>query len=161
MDTLRIIDIVPGTSVDGPGLRTAIYFAGCAHRCPGCHNPQSWDFEAGRDMTLDEVMAVIVENDFDVTFTGGDPMYQAEAIAPLARRIAGLGKDIWCYTGFRYEELLDYPGARSLLPHIDVLVDGPFLEPQRDIHLLFRGSANQRLIDMKKSTPDSIVEWEW
>lgn len=161
MDTLRVIDIVPGTSVDGPGLRTAIYFAGCAHRCPGCHNPQSWDFEAGRDMTPDELMAVIAENDFDVTFTGGDPMYQAGSIAPLARRIAELGKDIWCYTGFRYEDLLNLPEAQPLLQHIDVLVDGPFVESQRDIHLLFRGSANQRLIDMKKSTPDSVVEWEW
>lgn len=158
---MRIIDIVPGTSVDGPGLRTAIYFAGCGHQCPACHNPQSWDFEAGREMTVSEVMEIIMENDFDVTFTGGDPMYQAAEIAPLAAEIVRAGKDIWCYTGFLYEELLKFPGVQSLLPHISVLVDGPFVEAQRDVHLLFRGSANQRLIDMKKSTPDSVVEWEW
>lgn len=158
---MRIIDIVPGTSVDGPGLRTAIYFAGCDHRCPTCHNPQSWNFGGGREMTVEEVMKVIVENDFDVTLTGGDPIYQAAVIAPLAREIVRLGKDIWCYTGFRYEELLRRPEVQPLLDCVDVLVDGPFVESLRDIHLLFRGSSNQRLIDIKKSTPDSVVEWEW
>lgn len=158
---MRIIDIVPGTSVDGPGLRTAIYFAGCDHRCPACHNPQSWDFGGGREMTVEEVMKVIAENDFDVTLTGGDPIYQAAAIAPLAREIVRLGKDIWCYTGFRYEELLGHPEVQPLLDCVDVLVDGPFVESLRDLHLLFRGSSNQRLIDIKKSTPDSLVEWEW
>lgn len=158
---MRILDIVPGTSVDGPGLRTAIYFAGCEHKCPGCHNPQSWDFDGGQDMSIDEVMAVVIENDFDVTFTGGDPLYIAETILPLAREIRCIGKSIWCYTGFRYEEIVSHPRMRELMKYIDVLVDGPFVESLRDVHLLFRGSSNQRLIDLHKSTPDSIVEWEW
>ena len=158
---MRILDIVPGTSVDGPGLRTAIYFAGCEHKCPGCHNPQSWDFDGGQDMSVDEIMAVVIENDFDVTFTGGDPLYSAEAILPLAREIRRIGKSIWCYTGFRYEEIVSHPRTRELMEYIDVLVDGPFVESLRDVHLLFRGSSNQRLIDLHKSTPDSIVEWEW
>lgn len=158
---MRILDIVPGTSVDGPGLRTAIYFAGCQHACPGCHNPQSWDFHAGRDMSVDEIMEEIIENDFDVTFTGGDPMYSVGAIIPLAKEIKNIGKDIWCYTGFLYGDIISDSRKRELLKYIDVLVDGPFIESLRDIHLLFRGSSNQRLIDIQKSTPDSIVEWEW
>ena len=158
---MRILDIVPGTSVDGPGLRTAIYIAGCEHKCPGCHNPQSWDFDGGQDMSVDEIMAVVIENDFDVTFTGGDPLYSVETILPLAREIRRIGKSIWCYTGFRYEEIVSHPRMRELMEYIDVLVDGPFVESLRDVHLLFRGSSNQRLIDLHKSTPDSIVEWEW
>lgn len=158
---MRILDIVPGTSVDGPGLRTAIYFAGCAHKCEGCHNPQSWDFDGGREMTVEELMDVIIENDFDVTFTGGDPIYQAKDIVALASEIVKVGKDIWCYTGFRYEDLMLHDDAKELLRYVDVLVDGPFVNSLRDVHLLFRGSSNQRLVDIKKSTPDSVVEWEW
>ncbi|MDE6824614.1 MAG: anaerobic ribonucleoside-triphosphate reductase activating protein [Duncaniella sp.] len=158
---MRILDIVPGTSVDGPGLRTSIYFAGCSHECPGCHNPQSWDFGGGREMSVDEVMAVVIDNGFDVTFTGGDPMYVAGNLLPLAKEIKRIGKTLWCYTGFTYEGLMADPDARALLGYIDVLVDGPFIESRRDIHLLFRGSSNQRLVDIKKSTPGSVIEWEW
>lgn len=158
---MKILDIVPGTSVDGPGLRTAIYFAGCAHKCEGCHNPQSWDFDGGREMSVEELMDVIIENDFDVTFTGGDPIYQAKDIIALAREIVKAGKDIWCYTGFRYEDLMLHDDAKELLRYVDVLVDGPFVNSLRDVHLLFRGSSNQRLVDIKKSTPNSVVEWEW
>ncbi|MDE5752887.1 MAG: radical SAM protein, partial [Duncaniella sp.] len=100
---MRVIDIVPGTTVDGPGLRTAIYFAGCRHRCPGCHNPQSWSEEAGREMEIDDILAVVDENGFDVTFSGGDPMFQAEELYKLARRIKESGRNIWCYTGYLYE----------------------------------------------------------
>ncbi len=91
--TLRVIDIIDGTSVDGPGLRTSIYFAGCDHHCPGCHNPSTWDFRAGRDMSVGEIVEHIVENDFNVTFSGGDPLYQYEALTILARAIKAAGKD--------------------------------------------------------------------
>lgn len=158
---MRILDIVPGTSVDGPGLRTSIYFAGCSHGCPGCHNPQSWDFAGGNEMSVGEVMAVVIENDFDVTFTGGDPMYVAGKLIPLAKEIRRIGKTLWCYSGFTYEALMSDPDACALLEYVDVLVDGPFIESKRDVHLLFRGSSNQRLVDIKKSTPGSVVEWEW
>ena len=79
--TYRVLDIIKGTTVDGPGFRTAIYFAGCRHQCPGCHNPQSWDFNAGNEMTLEELMKIIDEEDFDVTLSGGDPFYHPEEIA--------------------------------------------------------------------------------
>ncbi|MDE5683740.1 MAG: anaerobic ribonucleoside-triphosphate reductase activating protein [Muribaculaceae bacterium] len=149
MDTINIMRIVEGTSVDGPGLRTSIYFAGCRHRCPGCHNQQTWDFASGTPMTIDEVMKTVLYNEFNVTFSGGDPMYSAEAILPLAREIKKAGYTIWCYTGFTFEELLNGTEAmRELLKFVDVLVDGPFIEALRDTSLLFRGSSNQRLIDV-------------
>lgn len=157
---MRIVDIVPGTTVDGPGLRTSIYFAGCEHRCPGCHNPQTWPRDAGHDMTVDEVVAVVEENGFDVTFSGGDPLYQAREIIPLAQRLLELGYTIWCYTGFEYESLCEDPDAAALLNCCEVLVDGPFVEPLKDVHLLFRGSSNQRLIDLRRSSAGSVVLWE-
>lgn len=150
MDTINIVRIVEGTSVDGPGLRTSIYFAGCRHRCPGCHNQQTWDFASGTPMTINEVMKTVLYNDFNVTFSGGDPMYSAEAILPLAREIKKAGYTIWCYTGFTFKELLNHgtEAMRELLKFVDVLVDGPFIEALRDTSLLFRGSSNQRLIDV-------------
>lgn len=150
MNTMNIVRIVEGTSVDGPGLRTSIYFAGCRHRCPGCHNPGTWDFNAGSPMTVEEVMKTIRYNDFDVTFSGGDPMYSAEAILPLAHAVKEAGYNLWCYTGFTFEDLQAHgtPAQRELLKYVDVLVDGPFIEALRDITLIFRGSSNQRLIDV-------------
>ena len=148
----RVIDIVEGTSVDGPGLRTSIYFAGCQHHCEGCQNPQSWPADAGKDMDEEEVMKVIRYNGFDVTFSGGDPLFQAEAVARLARRIKQeLGLNIWCYTGYRWEQIADKPAYRPLLETIDVMVDSPFILALRDTSLRFRGSSNQRIIDVKAS----------
>ena len=145
--TLRVLDIVAGTSVDGPGLRTSIYFAGCHHRCPGCHNPQSWDPEGGTAMTVEQIMAEIIENDFNVTFSGGDPLYQdPEALLELATAIRDAGYTLWCYTGFVYEEIKDNPRYTALLPLFETVVDGPFVEALRDTSLIFRGSSNQRLI---------------
>lgn len=150
---LRVVRILEGTSVDGPGLRTSIYFAGCRHMCPGCHNPHTWDFAAGSDMSVDDIMDAVRYNGFPVTFSGGDPLYQASALIPLAEAIKAEGLGLWCYTGFTYEELL--AGAdeavSALLGLIDVLVDGPYIEALRDTALIFRGSSNQRLIDLPAS----------
>lgn len=158
--TLRVVDIVEGTSVDGPGLRTSVYFAGCAHQCPGCHNPSTWPFDAGRDITVGQLLEIIDTAGSDVTFSGGDPLYQIAPLTVLARRIRSMGRRIWCYTGFRYEELLDRPEFDELLGLVDVLVDGPYIESLRDIKLLFRGSSNQRLIDLHRSEKGNITEWE-
>ena len=144
-------------------MRTAIYAAGCTHRCPGCHNPQSWDIRAGRMMSAEELLRPILADPFaDVTFTGGDPMMQAEGFTELARAIkAQTRKSIWCYTGYTYETLLSLPAQRELLNHIDVLVDGPFIQSLRDEQLRFRGSSNQRLIDIPCSLREGhVVEWE-
>ncbi len=149
--TLRVLDIIGGTSVDGPGLRTSIYFAGCTHNCPECHNPESHDPAGGHPMTLDEIMEIITDNDFNVTFSGGDPMYQAEALLPLARLIHEAGYTLWCYTGYTYEEVVASPVMNRLLDYIDVLVDGRYIDALRDTQLRFRGSSNQRIIDVKAS----------
>ena len=145
---MRVVDIIEGTSVDGPGLRTSIYFAGCRHACPGCHNPSTWDFDAGHPMAVDEIMEIVREADFNVTFSGGDPLYQAREILPLAKAIKALGKTIWCYTGFVYEDLAGLPDVLQLLEYVDVLVDGPFVQSLRDTSLVFRGSSNQRIIPL-------------
>ena len=145
---LRVVDIVDGTSVDGPGLRTSIYFAGCDHRCPGCHNPSTWDFRAGYDMTVDQLMRRIIDNDFNVTFSGGDPLYQLQPLTTLARAVKAAGKTIWCYTGFIYEDLLADSRYDEILSLIDVLVDGAFILALRDTDLRFRGSSNQRIIPL-------------
>ena len=159
---IRVLDIIEDTMVDGPGFRTSIYCAGCRHKCPGCHNPQSWDFNGGRWMSTDELMKIIVADPFaNVTFTGGDPMYQCDGFAELARAIhQQTNKDIWCYTGFSFESLITR-AQRELLELLDVLVDGPFVEKLRDPDLLFRGSSNQRLIDVQKTLfAGEIILWQ-
>lgn len=144
----RVLDIVKGTTVDGPGFRTAIYFAGCRHQCPGCHNPQSWDFNGGTEMTLEEIMEVVKEEDFDVTLTGGDPLYHPEEIAELAKAIKETGHTVWLYTGFTIEEIQASPTLSRPLKWIDTIVDGPYIEALRDPDLQFRGSSNQHIIPL-------------
>ncbi len=149
---INVLNIIEDTMVDGPGFRTSIYCAGCRHACPGCHNPQSWAFESGHDMTTEEMMAVIEADPYaNVTFSGGDPMYQAAGFTELAREIhRRTNKDIWCFTGFTFESLINRE-QRELLEQIDVLVDGPFVKSLRNTDLLFRGSSNQRIIDVQAS----------
>ncbi|MDE7419687.1 MAG: anaerobic ribonucleoside-triphosphate reductase activating protein [Muribaculaceae bacterium] len=142
----RVLDIIKGTTVDGPGFRTAIYFAGCSHQCPGCHNPQSWDFNGGKEMSLEDLMEIIEEEDFDVTLTGGDPLYKPGSIAILAKAIKESGHTVWLYTGFTIEEILASPSLSIPLPYIDTIVEGPFIQSLRDPDLPFRGSSNQRII---------------
>lgn len=144
--TFRVLDIVRGTIVDGPGFRTAIYFAGCSHRCHGCHNPQSWDFGGGNEMTLAEIMDIVEEEDFDVTLTGGDPLYNAKDIALLAKAIKQAGHSIWLYTGFTIEQIRESEELSEPLPYIDTIVEGPFILSLRNPDLQFRGSSNQRII---------------
>ncbi len=158
---LRVISIVDGTTVDGPGFRTSVYFAGCEHHCPGCHNPESWDPNAGQEMTIEELLNRIAENDFDVTFTGGDPLLQIAPLTNLAFQISALGKRIWLYTGYTFESIIPSPKLSKILPYIDVIVDGPFIESQRDISLIFKGSTNQRLIDVSQWRESGLIKlWE-
>ena len=150
---ISVLSIIEDTMVDGPGFRTSIYCAGCRHKCPGCHNPQSWDFEGGEAMSTEDIMRVVEADPYaNVTFSGGDPMYQPEGFAELAQAIKQrTQKTIWCYTGFTFETLVVNPRQRALLEQIDVLVDGPFIKAERDETLCFRGSRNQRLIDVPAS----------
>ncbi|MGL5683954.1 MAG: anaerobic ribonucleoside-triphosphate reductase activating protein [Marinifilaceae bacterium] len=163
INKIAILDIVEDTVVDGPGFRTTIYCAGCPHMCPGCHNPQSWKMESGKWESVDGLFSRIKGVDFnDVTFSGGEPMLQAEAFTALAERIkTETDKSIWCYTGFRFEELLSMPAQRQLLCSVDVLVDGPYVESCKDADLLFRGSANQRLVDVQASLREQhVILWQ-
>lgn len=150
---ISVIKIKESTTVDGPGLRTSVYCAGCTNACPGCHNPQTWDINAGTMMDVEDIMTTIVAEDFcNVTFTGGDPMYQAKGFAELARRIKSeTAKNIWCYTGYTFEACLADKNKLSLLELVDVLVDGRYIQSLRNTDLLFRGSENQRIIDVQKS----------
>lgn len=150
---LSILDIIEDTTVDGPGFRTAVYAAGCPNRCPGCHNPESWDINHGHRMSTEEILKIVLADPFaDVTFSGGDPMFQPEGFAQLAHDIKQRSrKNIWCYTGYTFEDLLRNPKQAQLLKYIDVLVDGKFEEKLRDEELCFRGSSNQRLIDVQAS----------
>ena len=153
MTKLSLLKIVEDTTVDGPGFRTAVYCAGCPNRCPGCHNPQSWDINNGTEVDIEEVLEKILDDPFaDVTFSGGDPMFQPLGFAALAKKIKQQSnKNIWCYTGWIFEELLKNPHQRELLDCIDVLVDGRFIDSLKDETLRFRGSSNQRVIDVQAS----------
>ena len=152
INNIRILDIKYGTSVDGIGLRTSLYCAGCENQCPGCHNPQSWDDQGGEEMSVEELFRLIVDADMNVTFTGGDPMFHPEGFTKLACLIkTHTNKNIWCYTGYRFEDILLHPSRKALLELCDVLVDGPFILSEKDLTLPFRGSRNQRIIDVQAS----------
>ena len=158
---ISVLSIVHDTMVDGPGFRTSIYCAGCPNHCPGCHNPQSWDIGHGTMTPTEDIMKEIMSDPFaNVTFSGGDPMFQADGYAELARGIRRQSdKTIWCFTGYKYEDLLKNPKQVELLKLIDVLVDGPFVKALRDEDLFFRGSSNQRIINVRKSLESGkIVE---
>ena len=144
----NILDIIKGTTVDGPGFRTSIYFAGCLHKCPGCHNPQSWDFNNGSPMRMEELMEIIEEEDFDVTLTGGDPLYHPEFVRQLSKRIKDIGHTVWLYTGFTYEEILASEELTKAIEFCEAIVDGPYIESLKDRDIPFRGSSNQRIIKL-------------
>ena len=163
-DFIRLAaDLQEDSIVDGPGLRTVIWTQGCAHHCKGCQNPQTWDFEGGGLVPIEMVLSAIDELEYQkgITFSGGDPMYQPEACNIIAEYARSKGYDIWVYTGFTYEQLMEIsktkPIYRKFLENIDVLVDGPFKIEERDLNLLFRGSRNQRLIDVQKSLKSNKV----
>ncbi len=150
-------DLQSDSIVDGPGLRTVLWTQGCSHHCKGCQNPQTWDFEGGGLVPIDMVIEAIDELEYQdgITFSGGDPMFQPEACNIIAEHCKEKGLNIWVYTGFTYEELMklakDKPIYLDFLKKIDVLVDGRFVMKERDLSLLFRGSRNQRLIDVPKT----------
>ena len=153
---LRINATVDDSIVDGPGIRYSIFVQGCPHHCPGCHNPQTHPFEGGSLVETDKLLADIKLNPLldGVTFSGGEPFCQAAALAELGRKIRKLGLNIMTYSGFTFEQLYerrDQDGIGDLLAVTDVLVDGRFMEDLRSLELRFRGSSNQRIIDVPAS----------
>ena len=157
---IKVANILYETMTDGPGMRTSIYCQGCSHYCKGCHNPQTWDFSGGKEYTINELFEIIVDDDFsDVTFSGGDPMFQVEAFTELAKMVKNkTNKTIWCYSGYTYEQIKENPKMSLILPFLDVLVDGRFMIEKRNPDLKFRGSENQRIVHLKGGEIDFIEE---
>lgn len=158
---LRLHGMVCESVVDGPGLRDVVFVQGCPHRCPGCQNPDSWDFSGGSLTDVADVISLIPTSPLvsGVTFSGGEPFCQAAALVEIARHVKALGLNLWVYTGYTWEELLAHPDPLEftykpvweLLSLTDVLVDGRYVQEERNISLPYRGSRNQRIIDVKAS----------
>lgn len=161
---MRIANTISDSIVDGPGLRLTVFTQGCPHRCPDCHNPETHDPAGGREAELAELIALLDANPLlqGLTLSGGDPFLQAEECAKLAALAHGQGKNVWTYTGYTWEILTaaGRPDWDALLAETDVLVDGPFVAAQKSYDALFRGSTNQRLIDMAATrAAGKVVLW--
>lgn len=159
---IRLAGIVNDSIVDGPGLRMTIFTQGCPHHCPGCHNPQSHDFKGGEDRDTDDILKMVSENPLldGITLSGGEPFAQPEACLELAKGAHKMGLNVWSYSGYTFEQLLERSDAcRELLRNIDVLVDGPFKIELRTLEALFRGSSNQRILDVPLSLKEGKAVW--
>ena len=156
-------DITTDSIVDGEGIRSVIWTQGCLHHCPGCHNPETWDFNDGTLVDVKDVIEEIknIELQDGITLSGGDPLYQIEPCLEIAKFCQNNNLNVWCYTGFTVEELLKRakkePKLKELLENIDVLVDSPFMLELKSYDVPFRGSKNQRLIDSKKTIKENKV----
>lgn len=168
MAKLRVAGIVPESVVDGPGIRYTIFTQGCRHHCEGCQNPQTHDFAGGYEADTDDLFDEMMRDPLlkGVTFSGGDPFEQPAPLADLAAKVHGVGRDVIAYTGYTYEQLLERaqrePAVMALLRQTDVLIDGPFVKEQLDLELKFRGSSNQRVIDVPQSmATGEIITFEF
>ena len=152
---IRVCGIEPESIVDGPGFRYVLFVQGCPHHCHGCHNPESWAFDAGYDMTVNEIFEDICGRPWlrGVTFSGGEPFEQVPALLDLAKNIKGAGLTLMSYSGYTLEELeaRHDKATDELLEMLDILVDGRYDEKLRNLTLVYCGSENQRVIDMKKT----------
>ena len=161
---MRIANTVNDSIVDGPGLRLTVFTQGCPHHCPGCHNPDTHDFQGGREVPVEELMALMGKNPLveGLTLSGGEPFAQAADCAKLAQAAHAAGWTVWTSSGHTFEAILakNDPAWRALLEQTDVLVDGPFLEQEKSYELRFRGSRNQRLSRVKESLAQGrVVLW--
>ena len=151
---LDLSGIVGDSIVDGPGIRTTIFSQGCPHHCPGCHNPETWDFGCGTQIPVEDIVDIVRSNPLcrGVTFSGGEPFAQAAGFAKLARLLKEKGYEVASYSGYTFEELLDgSDDQKALLSSIDILIDGPFIMAEKSLEIAFRGSRNQRILDVPKS----------
>jgi len=148
---MRIHDTIHDSIVDGPGLRYVVFTQGCPHHCGGCHNPETHNPQGGREVTVEELIADMRRNPLldGLTLSGGEPFLQIEDCAKLAKAAHESGLNVWCYTGWTLEELREMPETDTLLKEIDILVDGAYIDAERSYNLPWRGSANQRVIDLR------------
>ena len=160
---IRVAGTVGESIVDGPGFRYTLFTQGCPHHCPGCHNPQTHDFEGGTEIALNTLLQDMCRNPMirGVTFSGGEPFCQPEPLYALAVELKKKGKHLMAYSGYTFEQLLalESPAVRQLLSQLDLLVDGRFVEAERNIELRFRGSANQRVLDVPASLAENAPVW--
>ncbi len=160
-NTIRLAGVVRESIVDGPGLRFTVFCQGCPHGCPGCHNPATHQFQGGYDCEISKIVDAVDANPLldGVTFSGGEPFCQPEAFDNLATELKKRNLNIVAYTGYTYEELtaMKSEAVNSLLEKVDLLIDGKYVEKERDLTLLFRGSRNQRVIDMNKTRETGIM----
>ena len=149
---MRISSTLHDSIVDGPGLRYVVFTQGCPHACANCHNPETHDPHGGREITVEELIQDMLKNPLldGLTLSGGEPFAQAEDCAKIARAARAAGLNVWCYTGFTLETLREMPEAQVLLREIDVLIDGPYIHEKRSLRLKWRGSENQRVIDLRE-----------
>lgn len=160
---IRVSGFTRESVVDGPGIRAVVYAQGCPHQCPHCHNPSTWDPEGGYELDIDDIVGLVRDTGLlrGITISGGEPFLQAGPAAELAARIKDLGLDVVVYTGYTFEELLEMsrsdPATARLLNLTDILIDGPYRHEERDLALAFRGSRNQRVIDVKRSLEEGQV----
>lgn len=163
MPKLRLAGVIRESIVDGPGIRMTVFTQGCPHHCEGCHNEQTWDFSLGYDSSTERILEEAKKDPIlrGLTFSGGEPFCQAQSLAVLAKEAKEQGYDIFCYTGFTFEKLYSsfdaHPEYKELLSYCDWLVDGPFVLSERSLLLKFRGSKNQRILDVKKSLEQGIA----
>ena len=145
--------------LDGEGIRTVIWFQGCTHDCPGCHNPGTHDITKGILRDTEDIKKEMEELKYQqgITFSGGDPFMQVDALIDLADYAHKLNLNTWAYTGYTYEEILANPKLKKALDYIDVLIDGRFVLAEKSLECKFRGSKNQRIIDVKKSLEEGQV----
>lgn len=151
---LDLSGIVSDSIVDGPGIRTTVFSQGCPHHCEGCHNPETWEFGCGTPVEEETVLNIVRSNPLcrGVTFSGGEPFAQAEGFAKLAELLKEQGYEVASYSGYTFEQLLSgTPAQKKLLESIDVLIDGPFIQAEKSLELSFRGSRNQRILDVPAS----------
>lgn len=151
---MRVLSVLEESVVDGPGIRTVIFTAGCPHRCPGCHNPESWNPRGGQDVSVEDLLERVKQSGWDgVTISGGEPFLQPEHLAQLVEGCKALQKNVWVYTGYTLEQLqaMHNEFVTSVLNRADVLVDGRFEQSLMDRSLRFRGSSNQRIIFLNKA----------
>ena len=157
MAKLRLAGVIRESIVDGPGIRMTVFTQGCPHHCKGCHNEQTWDFSGGYESSTERILEEAQKDPIlrGLTFSGGEPFAQAENMAILAKEAKALGYDIFCYTGYTFEKLCsefeNHPEYKELLSYCDWLVDGPFVLEKRSLMTKFRGSTNQRILDVNKS----------
>ena len=151
---LDLSGIVTDSIVDGPGIRCTVFCQGCPHHCEDCHNPETWEFGCGTPMEEERILDIVKSNPLcrGVTFSGGEPFAQAEGYAKLGKLLKAAGYEVASYSGYTFEQLLNGTAAQKELLHtIDILIDGPYLAEQRSLELSFRGSKNQRILDVPQS----------